>query len=61
MVYRRYYLSNSILNILNSSLSDILDPFRSKDWTKQFCAGEFDQFNNQTNYCMGKMIYYAYI
>ena len=45
---------------MNTSMCEIVDPFRSKDWTKQFCAGEFDQFNNQTNYCMGKMTIWFY-
>ncbi len=53
IAFRRFSLSNTLISIMNGSMCDLVDPVRTKDWTKQFCAGEFDQFNNQTNYCMG--------
>jgi len=56
MFFRRFSLSNALINIMHHSLCHNIDIHRTKDWTKQFCAGEFDEFNNKTNYCMGENI-----
>ena len=53
MFFRRFSLSNALINIMHHSFCHNVDIHRPKDWSKQFCAGEFDEFNNKTNYCMG--------
>ncbi|CAF0732669.1 unnamed protein product [Brachionus calyciflorus] len=46
-------LQNDELDLYNSSMCNNVKPNNTKNWEKQFCAGEYNPFSNTTGFCHG--------
>ena len=51
--YTNWELQNLKFDMYNSSMCDIVKPNVTKNWDKQFCAGEYNDYGNTTGTCHG--------
>ena len=51
--YTSWSLQNLLFDMFNTSMCDKVHPENTKNWDRQFCAGEYNDYGNITGVCHG--------